>query len=203
MKNSISLLACLILICSCAPVDEMYYHEFYAERHENINHLVVGERAPLDVEQISAISYFDYDPTYRFIAIYSEATDAKPFDMATYSGKTKAFIKKGTLKFKINGSASEIHVYQNLRYADHPVYGRYYFIPFKDNTNDELTYGGGRYMDMKKSLFNHRKVILDFNRAYNPWCAYADGYNCPIPPIENQLDLEILAGEKNFTKAEK
>ena len=200
MTNRILLVSFYFLMISCATVDEAYFHDFYNQRLENMNHLLVGERAPLKSSDLIHISHFDYNPKYRVDASFIKAIDPTPFEMATYSGKTKLFIEKGRLRFKLKDKSFELHVYQNVRYADHPIYGQYYFIPFKDASNDELTYGGGRYMDMNKKLFENKKVLLDFNQAYNPWCAYADGYNCPVPPVENHLDLAILAGEKAFNK---
>jgi uncharacterized protein (DUF1684 family) len=72
----------------------------------------------------------------------------------------------------------------------------YLFCPFKDKTNGNQTYGSGRFLDFEeKDLEN---MVLDFNYAYNPYCAYNSNYSCPIPPFENHLDVEVLAGEKNW-----
>ena len=68
------------------------------------------------------------------------------------------------------------------------------FLPFTDNTNGVETYGGGRYIDLKIPAGN--TINIDFNKAYNPYCAYSDKYSCPIPPPENHLDIEIKAGIK-------
>ena len=78
-------------------------------------------------------------------------------------------------------------------------YSDYLFIPFKDGTTKEdITYEGGRYMDMVTSDFTSEFVTIDFNKCYNPWCAYADGYSCPVPPKENKLRVSIYAGEKLY-----
>jgi uncharacterized protein (DUF1684 family) len=83
-----------------------------------------------------------------------------------------------------------------------PQYKDYLFLPFKDETNGFETYGGGRYMDVRISTLKDGKIILNFNKAYNPYCAYGDGFNCPIPPLENHLNFSIKAGERDF-KAQK
>ncbi|MFT4762129.1 MAG: hypothetical protein ACI9LN_004113, partial [Saprospiraceae bacterium] len=70
-------------------------------------------------------------------------------------------------------------------------------------TNSETTYGGGRYLDFKTTDIVDGKMTIDFNKTYNPWCHYSDGYNCPIPPKENHLEVEIVAGERNFGKEKK
>jgi uncharacterized protein (DUF1684 family) len=72
------------------------------------------------------------------------------------------------------------------------------FVPFKDRTNYDATYGGGRYIDLSTKDIVNGRILLDFNKCYNPYCAFADGFNCPIPPDENSLPIEIAAGEKTF-----
>lgn len=201
MRNSLFVLLAFIAIGCQQGVDASYFEEFYGDRQAHLIGLVAHEQAPLKTDELPAVSHFEYNDLYRVKAKYVPASGAQPFDMATYSGKTKAFVKKGTLNFTIKGQKEEIHVYQNLKYATHPIYGATYFIPFKDLTSAESTYGGGRYMDIDKTLFDQKIVILDFNKAYNPWCAYSDGYNCPIPPSENELDIAIEAGEKVFQKS--
>jgi len=80
----------------------------------------------------------------------------------------------------------------------HPIYKNHIFIPFTDLTNGEETYGGGRYIDA--TIPKGKSITLDFNYSYNPYCHYTEGYNCPIPPKENFLDIKIKAGEKIWKK---
>jgi uncharacterized protein (DUF1684 family) len=192
-------LAILLSGCSC-KISSDYLHHFYADRQEQMIHLVSGERAPLDPNDLANINHFPYQEDHCVKARFSPTVNPVPFDMSTVSGQTKQFIEVGTLSFKLNQQKSTIHVYQEVRFINHPVYGSSYFIPFNDESNGNQTYGGGRYMDIKKSLFDGNSVMLDFNKAYNPWCAYAEGYNCPIPPSENYQSMSILAGEKSYTK---
>jgi len=93
-------------------------------------------------------------------------------------------------------------LYQNFALLTNPLYKDLLFLPFTDLTNNKETYGGGRYINLDIKSINEAKIIIDFNKAYNPYCAYSDGYRCPIPPEENNLPLEIKAGEKNY-KGEK
>ena len=201
MKISLVIICLMVLVSCQSTFGPHYFESFYAERQQHLIDLVAHEQAPLQAVDLSAVSHFQYDANYRVHAKYVATEDAKPFDMATYSGKTKAFIEKGVLYFIVKGQKSKIHVYQNLKYANHPVYGAYFFIPFKDLTSGDETYGGGRYLDLPKEMFTQKKIMLDFNKAYNPWCAYSDGYNCPIPPSENELNIFIRAGEKMFEKS--
>ena len=107
------------------------------------------------------------------------------------------------LKFEVGGKSCALNLYQNLRLVNMPEYQDYLFLPFKDATNGDSTYGGGRYLDFRqKDISSEGILLLDFNKAYNPYCAYSDGFNCPIPPLPNHLAIEVPAGEKNF-KGEK
>ena len=198
MKNSL-ILYILLIVVSCSPgVSDGYYQKFYQDRSEKLIGLVSGERVPLTPEKLTAISYYDYNEDFRVVAQFYISDEKEIIEMPTYSGQIKEFVDLGVLKFKVNGEQSELHVFQNVKLATHPVYKNYYFLPFRDLTTGAETYGGGRYIDMKKSDFEQGKVILDFNAAYNPWCAYSDGFNCPIPPESNDLPVAIYAGEKQF-----
>jgi uncharacterized protein (DUF1684 family) len=96
-----------------------------------------------------------------------------------------------------------VNIYQSKETQAIPGYRDYLFIPFKDMTNGESTYGGGRYIDMRMGDIRDGSVIIDFNKCYNPWCMYSDGYNCPIPPLENHLEVPIEAGEMIWTGKKK
>ena len=160
------------------------------------------EESPLKEEDFSIfknLNYFPVDKKFRVEADFSKTSDEKYFQMPTSSGKTKKFVKFGVLKFKLGGKDYSLNVYQTdaetlLKF---PEYADLLFIPFKDATGGKATYGGGRYIDIK--MLSSKKVILDFNLAYNPSCAYgSDRYSCPIPPKENFLQVEINAGEKSY-----
>jgi uncharacterized protein (DUF1684 family) len=98
----------------------------------------------------------------------------------------------------IDGDTLQLTIYQNIDLMNQQGYEDYLFIPFNDLTNGMETYGGGRYLDVQQGEGD--TLTLDFNKAYNPYCAYNPKYSCPIPPDENKLDVEIRAGEKNFDK---
>jgi hypothetical protein len=124
----------------------------------------------------------------------------KPFEVPTSSGQTATYTKFGELKFEIDGKSYKLAVYQSLSAKRMPQYRDYLFIPFKDLTNGKESYGGGRYLDLRMKEIEGDKIYLDFNKAYNPYCAFSTGYSCPIPPKENHLKVAIEAGEKNFAK---
>ena len=145
--------------------------------------------------------FFPVDEQYRVIAGFTPATDTTWFEIPTSSGKNKKYRLYGWLHFSINGQKQQIALYQSQFLAQYNQYWDYLFLPFKDLTNGKETYETGRYLDLKTTDIKNKKLLLDFNKAYNPYCAYvAKGYSCPIPPKENHLDVAIKAGEQKFAK---
>lgn len=116
------------------------------------------------------------------------------FVMPMSKERTVYYRKVGYLSFKINDTLCKLNVYQNLDLAGKKEYKNYYFVPFKDGTTGLSTYGAGKYMDCYFSK-KARKVKLDFNTSYHPYCAYSDRYSCPIVPAENRIPVAITAGE--------
>lgn len=153
------------------------------------------ERSPLDSADLLHLRFFEANEAYRVVCTFQRTPDEKPFEVPTSSGITKPFVKYGTLSFEITGKQLQLAVYQNLALRNMPVYAQHLFLPFRDDTNGETTYGGGRYIDLTIAEVEAEAPMLDFNKCYNPWCHYSDGYNCPIPPSENTLEVAIPAGE--------
>lgn len=122
---------------------------------------------------------------------------AVAFAMPVSLGQPQQYRKYGTLQFALNGQPQQLVVYQSLALLQKPGYADYLFVPFTDLTNGHGSYHGGRYLDLRIPPSNTAAVVLDFNRAYNPSCAYSAGYACPIPPVENQLPLAIEAGVRS------
>lgn len=157
-----------------------------------------------DFEKFKQLNYYAVDNAFRVTAEFTRTADEKYFQMPTSSGITKKFVKYGILKFSLGGKMQQLSVYQidPEVSAKFPEYAHLLFIPFRDTTNRTETYGGGRYIDIAAP--KGRSVVLDFNVAYNPNCAYgSDKYNCPIPPRENTLDVAVTAGEKRYEYAGK
>lgn len=160
------------------------------------------EESPLreeDFATFKGLNYFPVNSMFRVNAAFERTPDEKYFQMPTSSGKTKKFVKYGTAKFRLNGADRTLSVYQiDKEVLDKfPEYADLLFIPFRDATNKSETYGGGRYIDIRQPKGD--TVVIDFNLAYNPSCAYgSDRFNCPLPPRENALDIAIKAGEKRY-----
>ena len=123
------------------------------------------------------------------------------FTMNTSAGTVKYYYKYGRLDFIIDGKECLLYVYQGKDLMQTEQYKDYLFVPFTDATTGNESYGSGRYLEFYKKDIENNSVQLDFNKAYNPYCAYATGYKCPVPPRENRLTIPIKAGEMNFGKA--
>lgn len=152
-----------------------------------------------DFESFNGLNYYPDDASFSVKAELLRAPGEKAYWLPTSNGGTKKFVKYGILKFQLGGKAQSLTVYDMDQAAKekYPEYADLLFIPFKDATNKTETYGGGRYIDIKRP--DGKEVILNFNLAYNPNCAYGgDKWSCPIPPKENFLKVEIKAGEKRF-----
>lgn len=154
-----------------------------------------------DKNDLAFVQFFAPDSTYRVVATVERTPQAEPFDMPTYSGKTKAHVAYALLSFVLKGKPLQLTIYRNLNLLKVPEYRDYLFLPFKDVTSGQETYGGGRYLDLRTGDVKDGQIILDFNKAYNPYCAYQEGYSCPIPPASNVLSIPIEAGEKTYAKA--
>ena len=159
--------------------------------------------SPLKATDTSLLDFHAPDTTWRFPAIFTLRQDAQPFNMLTYSGVKQLYRIYGTLQIDVNGQPYTLQLYQNMGLLQDSAYQDYLFLPFKDLTNGEQTYEGGRYLDFRTDDIRNGVLVVDFNKAYNPYCAYSDGYSCPIPPKENHLDLAVKAGEKTFRGTKK
>ena len=144
----------------------------------------------------NGLDYFKIDSLYRVSAILLRTPDEKIFEMQTSTDRLPEYLKYGLAEFTLNGKKLKLNVYQNVKLALNEEYKDYLFIPFRDFTSGETTYGGGRFIETE--IPEGDILIIDFNKAFNPYCAYNHKYSCPIPPLENSLEIEINAGEKGY-----
>ncbi|MCE6992528.1 DUF1684 domain-containing protein [Dyadobacter sp. CY323] len=198
MKYIINTLLSLLfpIAFTCA---QDFSRETLAFRDNYKKEFLHSENSPLKKADLPFLQFYEPDSAYRVVAKF-EKSRGQSFEMPTYSGVNKTYVKYGTLKFRVNGKKQKLNVYRSLSLQQLAKYKDYLFVPFKDKTNGVDSYGGGRYIDMKTTDIKNNTYVLDFNKAYNPYCAYSDGYNCPIPPAENHLLIPIAAGEKKFVK---
>lgn len=171
---------------------------------DSIDHFItdyVKQHQVVTGENKQYFRFFPADEQYRVAAHFQKEAKSDWFSIPTSSGKTKQYRIYGWLLFTLNGTAQKLAVYQSQFLLQKEEYSDYLFLPFKDATNGRESYETGRYLDLKTTDIKKDTVILDFNKAYNPYCAYvSSGYSCPIPPGENHLKIAINAGEKQFAR---
>ncbi len=143
-----------------------------------------------------AVNFFPPDPAFCIWARFTPADDAQPFYMASIQGERERFVKFGELEFELGGTKGRLSLYRNLDRLRLPGGREKVLLPFRDPTNGESTYGGGRYLDLNLSDIREGRVHIDFNRAYFPLCAHGGKVPCPLPPAENHLAFPVEAGEK-------
>ncbi len=158
--------------------------------------------SPFNKEEIShhkKFNYFDISPRYVAKAKFSLDTSHAVFEMPTTTSRKPLYRIYGHLDFNLDDTMLNLTAYQNMEFINHPVYGNSLFVPFTDLTNGNTTYAGGRYLDLR--IPETDSVELDFNSAYNPYCAYSERWSCPLVPFGNHLNINIKAGEKRYKHA--
>ena len=146
--------------------------------------------SPLSKEQKRAfkgLKYYPENSSLRFDAKVEPFAENMHVQMQTSTGDVKNYAKYGTFRFEVDGQLAALTVYTS---EDGGA-----FVPFADATSGTETYGAGRYLELEPHGGNRFRV--DFNLAYNPWCAYSPDYSCPIPPKENRLLVPVRAGEQD------
>ena len=149
-------------------------------------------------KDFESLDFFPADTSYVVEARFVRTPDAIPFLMPTTTDRKSKEVVYGVAHFSLNGSAHELEIYQNEELMLEEGYEAYLFLPFTDMTNGEETYGGGRYLDL--SIPKGNTILLDFNKAYNPYCTYNKKFSCPLVPGINDLKTRVEAGVKDFKK---
>lgn len=184
---------------SCEFNRAKYVKQLKKERKEKDKEMRLEKDSPLPEElkaTFRGLNYFKPRPSFIKEARIERFDQATHFFMRTTTSRLPEYSVYGLITFKHKGRTFKLNVYQNIELVKKPGFEKHLFIPFNDLTNGSLTYGGGRYLDITETGAD--TLIIDFNKAYNPYCAYNHKYSCPIPPESNNLDLEIKAGEKKL-----
>lgn len=149
-------------------------------------------------KNFEGLEFFEPDTTYRVKARLVRTPDAVPFMMPTTTSRESEEVVYGIAHFELNDKDYQLEIYQNKELMLQEEYVDYLFLPFSDQTNANETYGGGRYIDL--SIPEGDTIIIDFNKAYNPYCVYNKKYSCPLVPKINTLATRIPAGVMDFKK---
>lgn len=136
------------------------------------------------------VSYFIPDPIFKVKGRLERYTKRETLTLGNSDGTTTTYLKFADAHFKLAGTPYKLLILKALGFGNH------YLLAFGDGTSGSTTYGGGRYLDVE--IGKSDEVLLDFNKAYNPYCAYFEDFTCPLPPVENLLDISIEAGEKDY-----
>lgn len=170
--------------------------DFQAELNKQYGDSLTSPLMKSDLPNFKGLDFYPANAEYFVIAGFKRTKNEKPFKMKTSTDRLPMYVKYGELSFSMQGRKMKLNVYQNIELALKPGFEDYLFLPFSDLTSGNETYIGGRYIDVRIPKGN--TMAVDFNKAYNPYCAYNHAYSCPIVPLENDLEIEIKAGVKKF-----
>lgn len=174
---------------------EAYTERILKERRETDSFMKRNSESPLNQEQkkkFKGLSYYLPDDKYIVNAKLTPFQNKTTVKIPTSDNAEVTYIKYGIAEFTLNDTLQSILLLQSMEENDPKAL----FLAFTDKTSGHQTYGGGRYIDLQ--LSNDRRVIIDFNKAYNPYCMYNESYSCPFPPKENHLEIAIPVGEKKY-----
>ena len=192
------LVVCFFIFIAC-QTDKSYINS-NSEYQKNQNDFFKdASRSPLkskDLKDFKGLDFFSIDSSYIVKAKLFRTPNTSFFGMKTTTERITKERVFGILSFIIDNQPFELNVYQGESAGEEDVDANYLFLPFLDESNGLTTYGGGRYIDLYVPVGD--TLIIDFNQAYNPFCAYNDKYSCPIVPRENYIPLNVTAGVKSF-----
>ena len=177
-------------IPTAKPVDETGANVLKIRRDKD-SALQDDEESPIkDKATFKGLKYYPFNKDYVVDFVLEKAEKAKTVELKMTDGTTEKLILFGNIKGEIGGFTVSLVLYQHE--------DGNFFLPFKDKTAPTETYGGGRFLDLPLTNVKNNRLRVDFNLAYNPYCAYNEDFACPIPPAENTLQIRIEAGEKLF-----
>ena len=197
MIRAILFTCCLFCACSSVKQFQSYEEEISYFQQEMDESYRDPDTSPLSEEKrekFTGHKFFPVNKTYRVKAKLVRVEDPVAFEMKTSTDRLPLYEKYAEAYFELDGEEHKLSIYQSQRLREKSETKDYLFLPFTDLTTGVQTYGGGRYIDL--SITPRDSIVVDFNKAYNPYCAYSGRYSCPIPPKENDLEVEILAGIK-------
>jgi uncharacterized protein (DUF1684 family) len=187
-------LACVLLHIACSrstPASRDYATKLQQDRAGK-DALFRTDEGPLTPQQramFRGLNYWKPDLEFAVDAHLTAAAAPESLQFPTSKGTFDPYVKLGRLQFELRGRPYALTLYRSVE-------GGHLFLPFIDRTSGKDSYGAGRYIDIELGADGNTR--LDFNRAYNPYCAYNPGWTCPLAPSENMLDLRVEAGERSF-----
>jgi uncharacterized protein len=170
-------------------VDNEYIKSIQNLRSEKDSYLKKDTASPIeDKINFKGLKYFDINPAFKVTGKIDKVTSGQTINITMSGGEVEEYEAYGNVKFEIEGVKCVLKIFKTSE-------GNL-FLPFKDLTSNKETYGAGRYLDFGVNEVNGNEIIIDFNRAYHPYCAYNHTFTCPVPPAENTLNVGVKAGER-------
>lgn len=203
MKKLLLAFIAILIFTNCTEKKTTYEDEIRLAQYELNTQYADEEESPLtkeDLKTFKTLDFFEINKNYRVEADFELTPNTPIFAMATTTERLPLYRKYGIARFSMNDQKIALSVYQSQDLFNSTEYENQLFLPFNDATNGNLSYGGGRYLDLEIPSNGSNIIIIDFNKAYNPYCAYNSKWSCPIPPAENTIPFEILAGVKAYGK---
>ncbi|MBL4663262.1 MAG: DUF1684 domain-containing protein [Flavobacteriaceae bacterium] len=201
MRNIFIILISFLSFASVAQTKAEIVEEIEAFRTSENEKFGAKETTILtskDFRKFKELEFYKIDLNFRVEARFVRTPNEEPFLMPTTTSRLPEYVKYGEAHFEIEGEKLKLNLYQNTTPSEDPEYIDHLFLPFTDYTSGDGSYGGGRFID--SHIPEGDTIIINFNLAYNPYCAYNHNYSCPIPPKENDLLVRIEAGVKDFGK---
>lgn len=192
----------LLFACLNLCADSFCQKKSYTDSLIDYKRNYIGTHEVVKSKDRKYFRFYPINKKYAITARFEKSNDTSLVPMKTTGTEipVKDFYRYGKIYFMLDGKERELTLFQSKMLMNNSQYKNYLFLPFTDSTTGVDTYGSGRYIDVQTTEIRNGLLILDFNKAYNPYCAYSTGFNCPIPPKENRLNIFIKAGEKNFAK---
>ncbi|MBT8272105.1 MAG: DUF1684 domain-containing protein [Bacteroidia bacterium] len=193
MRSLTTLIICWFLL-SCSDGKQPLKGETSWQRDMNamFKDASVSPLTEKDRKAFTGLAFFTFDSSYIVKARLKRTPGSEFFDMKTTTGDVSRERIFGVLHFELKGNSYKLNIYQGEDALETINNRDYLFLPFLDDTNAETTYGGGRYLDLRIPAGD--SLTIDFNKAYQPYCAYNERYSCPLVPRENYLAVKIKAG---------
>ena len=188
-------LAAVGYMFTAAESPEAYLEKIEKERERQFKFIRFNVDSPLTEEQkagFKSLKFYEVNPAYKVKARLIPIENKKVREVPMTDGSKERYIEHSFAEFELNGQTNKLLLLQSVNETDM----RNFFLAFADETSSRETYGGGRYLNVRQD--GKTSITIDFNLAYNPYCAYNPDYACPLPPKENLLTIPIEAGEKNY-----
>jgi uncharacterized protein (DUF1684 family) len=167
-----------------SELDDFRHAKDHAFAHDSGSPLPDEERS-----RFAGLSYYPFDPALRIAADVEPPESTEDLTMSTSTGDEVVYRRTGLVRFTVDGQPAQLTLFEDEEEGE-------LFVPFRDSTSGVETYGAGRYLEVAAPQGG--RVTLDFNYAYNPYCAYSEAYSCPLAPGENWLRVPVRAGEKVY-----